>query len=96
MQIITKITQLTLLNVLVCLLSVTAMVQAKTPENLTNQSIKNGELIQPGQTPDGISAPEWNSIQQQINAGKYRAHPDTTGGYNSSNPAQGWQIRYSK
>jgi hypothetical protein len=95
MQIITKITQLTLLNVLVCLLSATAMVQAKTPETLTNQPIQNGESIQPGQTPDGISAPEWNSIQQQINAGKYRAYPDTTGGYNSSNPAHGWQIRYS-
>ncbi|MEE9412513.1 MAG: FG-GAP repeat protein, partial [Methylococcales bacterium] len=91
----TKIAQFTLQTLLICLLTATAMVQAKTSETLKNQPIQNGESIQPGQTPDGLSTPEWSSIQQQINAGKYRAYPDATGGYHSSNPAHGWQIRYS-
>jgi hypothetical protein len=48
--------------------------------------------IAPGQTPDGLSTAEWQGIQEQIAAGKYRAYAADGGGYVSSNPAQGCQV----
>ncbi|MEE9346252.1 MAG: FG-GAP repeat protein [Methylococcales bacterium] len=92
---IVTFTQITLL---ICLLSTTALVQAKVLETSQNQAIQNDQPSQQiliDQTPDGLSVPEWTSIQQQISAGKYRAYPNQTGGYSSSNPAHGWQIRYT-
>ncbi len=90
-----KIAKFTLATLLVCLLMATLLVQAKAPETMQNYLLQTGESTQPGQTPNGISTPEWFSIQQQINAGKYRAYANSAGGYNSSNPAHGWQINYS-
>jgi hypothetical protein len=85
---------------LICLLTATAtaLVQAKvlgTRQSQVIQSSQLGQQVQFVQTPDGLSAPEWANIQQQVSAGKYRAYPDSKGGYNSSNPAHGWQIRYA-
>ncbi len=91
----TKTAQFTLLTLLVCLLTATVVIPVKALEAWQNQPIQNSELIQADQSPDGLSAPEWSSIHQQINAGKYRAYANASGGYNSSNPAHGWQIRYN-
>ena len=90
MQNKTKIMQFTMLTLWVCLLTSTVLVQAKASKTGQSKAIQSGE---PDQTPNGISAPEWSSIQQQIKTGKYRAYAN--GGYTSSNPAHGWQIRYS-
>ena len=92
----TKLAQFTQLILLICLITITVLVQAKLPDTWHNQSTQSGQQVQNDQTPEGLSAPEWVSIQQQISAGKYRAYPNPTGGYNSSNPARGWQIRYTR
>ena len=83
---------------LICLLIATSLVQGKAPETWQGQAIQSeqpGQQIQSGKTPDGLSAADWASIQQQINFGKYRAYPNQAGGYSSSNPAHGWQIHYT-
>jgi hypothetical protein len=64
--------------------------QAAAPRTAAGQS----QPIEPGQTPDGLSAAEWNGIQAQIAAGKYRAYASAAGGFVSANPAHGWQIAY--
>ncbi len=51
--------------------------------------------IEPGEVPDGLSNGDWATIQGRIAAGKYRAFRHEIDGYVSSNPAQGWQIRYA-
>ncbi len=51
--------------------------------------------LNPGEIPDGLSVRDWGSIQAQVKAGKYKAYPGDNGDYYSSNPAHGWQIRYS-
>ena len=52
------------------------------------------QSIESGQTPEGLSGAEWDSIRAQIAAGKYRAYTGADGGYVSSNPAHGWRIAY--
>lgn len=75
--------------ILICLFCVSVFAQAKSSDSVVpNQQLK------PGQMPDGLSASHWGSIQSQIRTGKYKAYPDEKGGFNSSNPAHGWQIRY--
>ena len=44
--------------------------------------------------PEGLSAQDWASIQDQIAAGLYRSYVDGNGGYHAANPALGWQIHY--
>jgi hypothetical protein len=87
---------------LLCLLFVTGFTQATVsttwqPEvvysSQPNQEIQ-GQPIQANETPEGLSAADWGDIQQKIHMGKYRAYPNPSGGYNSSNPAHGWQIDY--
>ena len=80
---------------LLSLLVVTGLTQATIPATWQPEVIQHGQQIQAGQTPDGLSALDWASIQHQINTGKYRAYPNPAGGYNSSNPVHGWQIRYT-
>jgi hypothetical protein len=55
-----------------------------------NQHIKQGE------TPAGIDTQSWASIQKQMEMSKYKAYPQTDGGYASANLAHGLQIAYSK
>ena len=50
--------------------------------------------VQPGETPTGLDAASWASIQKQMQLGKYKAYPDDQGGYASANLAQGFQISY--
>lgn len=95
-----------LLSSLLCC-SVFMSLDIKLPSNWKNDIVSSIRSIQLPQNksskshaqeadeiPMGISSVEWYSIQQQIYAGKYRAYPNALGGYNSSNPAHGWQIRY--
>jgi hypothetical protein len=63
---------------------------AATPHTSAGQS----QPIEPGQTPDGLTTAEWESIQAQIASGKYRAYPDAAGGYAAGNSAHGWQIAF--
>ena len=92
--IIFKYTQLSLF---ICLAIAALLVDAKvlgTPQNQSIQNNPSGQQIQTGQTPDGLSAPDWSNIQQQISTGQYRAYSNPSGGYNSSNPTHGWAIHY--
>jgi len=43
-----------------------------------------------------LSQQEWDSIQQQVRASRYRAFAQDEGGYASTNPANGWRIEYGK
>ena len=47
-----------------------------------------------GIVPEGLSATEWVSIQEQIETGKYRAYENQYGGFISANPKHGWTIQY--
>jgi hypothetical protein len=51
--------------------------------------------VEPGELPNGLSSSAWASIQTQIAAGKYLAYQHENGGFVSSNPAHGWQIRHA-
>ncbi len=73
--------------VLICLFCITVFAHAKLPTGYN-------QAINPGEIPDGISTRDWGSIQAQVKAGKYKAYSDHNGGYDSSNPAHGWQIGY--
>ena len=53
------------------------------------------QRVEPGAVPDGLSNGDWDSIQTQIAAGKYRAYQYANDGFVSANPAHGWQIRYA-
>ncbi len=56
----------------------------------------SAQQLQPGQTPEGLSQLEWDSIQQQVRAIEYRAFAQGDGGYASANRANGWRIEYGK
>jgi hypothetical protein len=79
------------LLILTCLFCITVL----THVELLASTGLNQSLI-PNETPDGLSASDWNSIQAQVKAGKYKAYADHNGGYRSSNPAHGWQIHYAE
>ena len=49
---------------------------------------------QAGQTPDGLSKHEWDSIQQQVAISKYKALKRDDGSYTSANIANGWHVDY--
>lgn len=55
----------------------------------------NTQQIKSGKIPEGLSKPEWQSIQAQIKLGKYKVYANDNSGYQSSNPANGWQIEYA-
>ena len=76
--------------ILISLFCITVVAHASLPV-----SGERNQLINPGEIPNGLSASDWGDIQTQVSAGKYKAYPDVNGGYISSNPAHGWQIRYS-
>jgi hypothetical protein len=83
-----------LLSRLLCLLVFLAYggqarAQVANSHKTQNQQIKQGE------TPAGIDAQGWASIQKQMEMSKYKAYPQTDGGYASANIAHGWQIDYS-
>ncbi len=86
-----------------CLLSVAVLTPAGALSATQKQpQLQNTELtqvpeqpIEPGEVPDGLSNGDWANIQGQIAAGKYRAFQHENDGYVSSNPAQGWRIRYA-
>ena len=59
-----------------------------------NTSGIDPQQIEPGQTPDGLTPTEWESIQTQITAAKYRPYAVDSGGFAASNLAHGWQINY--
>ncbi len=65
-------------------------------DNAPQSSLSQGQHVLSDEIPKGLSGTDWDNIQQQINAGKYRAYPNSEGGYRSSNPAHGWKIRYEK
>jgi hypothetical protein len=82
-----KIVQLLILISLFC---ITILAHGKLPATTgSSQSIKYGI------TSEDLSASDWNSIQAQVKAGKYKAYSDNKGGYYSSNPVHGWAIRYA-
>ena len=60
-----------------------------------NHSQTPGQHVESGEVPNGLSSSAWASIQTQIAAGKYLAYQHESGGFVSSNPAHGWQIRYA-
>jgi hypothetical protein len=62
---------------------------------LENYSQTLSQRVEPGELPNGLSSSTWASIQSQIAAGKYLAFQHENGGFVSSNPAHGWQIRYA-
>jgi hypothetical protein len=82
---------------LFCLMPVTPATLAHNAGLQTQVPRSTGvQQVNPGEVPDGLSGSDWSSIQAQIAAGKYRAYQHAEGGYISSNPSQGWQIRYSE
>ncbi len=60
------------------------------------QASAQSQQIKQGETPKGIHASEWASIQKQMEMGKYKAYPQTDGSYASANLAHGLQIAYAK
>jgi hypothetical protein len=74
---------------LICLFCITLITHS-------NLSVATGftQPANPGETPDGLSASDWDSIQTQIKAGKYKTYQSDNDGYHSSNPAHGWKIHY--
>jgi hypothetical protein len=77
--------------ILISLFCITVVTHASLPV-----SGGRNQLINPGEIPNGLSSSDWGDIQAQVSAGMYKAYPDVNGGYISSNPAHGWQIRYSE
>ncbi|MEE9338386.1 MAG: FG-GAP repeat protein [Methylococcaceae bacterium] len=75
---------------LICLFCIAVFAHAKLPV-----SVALNQQLNPGEAPDGLSVSDWGSIQAQIKAGKYKTYSGKNGGFNSSNPANGWQIRYA-
>ena len=59
------------------------------------QPLSQSQIINPGETPAGLSSTQWDSIQSQIATRRYHAYSHPGGGYTSSNLAHGWQIRYA-
>jgi hypothetical protein len=55
----------------------------------------NSQPIKKGETPTGMDAQSWASIQKQMQMSKYKAYPQTNGGYASANLAHGFQISYA-
>lgn len=53
------------------------------------------QQIEPGQTPAGLTAAEWDGIQAQLAADRYRPRAADAGGYLAANPAHGWRIGYN-
>jgi Concanavalin A-like lectin/glucanases superfamily/FG-GAP repeat/Secretion system C-terminal sorting domain len=51
--------------------------------------------IKQGETPTGMDAQSWASIQKQMQMSKYKAYPQADGGYASANLAHGFQISYA-
>ncbi|MCF6263069.1 MAG: FG-GAP repeat protein [Xanthomonadales bacterium] len=52
------------------------------------------QTILAGQVPQGISSGDWKNIQDQIQAKQYQSYPDNHGGFNASNRAHNWKIRF--
>ncbi len=76
--------------ILISLFCNTVIAHATLPVSTNiNQINKSGKI------PEGLSTHDWNSIWAQVRAGKYKAFPKNNGGYQSSNPAHGWQISYA-
>ena len=77
---------------------VISKVEAQSILNLNNNHQPHAELnnqqFKLGKIPDGISNFEWQSIHAQVKRGKYKAYITNDGGYQSSNPANGWVIDY--
>lgn len=48
------------------------------------------------QIPEGLLKSDWSNIQKKIKAQKYHAISNKTGGFNSSNPAHGWNTSYNQ
>ena len=61
---------------------------------ILKQDAPSSQTVQCGETPEGIDACSWASIQEQIKMGKYKAHSDDDGGYKTANPANGFHIAY--
>ena len=76
------------------ILSLAALLLFSAYTIASSSAILNSQQIKAGETPDGISTTQWQSIQTQVNLGKYKAYASDAGGYQSSNPANGWQIDY--
>jgi hypothetical protein len=58
-----------------------------------NQSVS--QQLLPGQTPEGLSQIEWDSVQQQMKRYEYSAVKSEEGGFTSKNIAHRWQIKYA-
>ena len=65
-----------------------------TDDITTGEHKNNTQQIEAGQTPEGVSKSAWQDIQTQIRLNKYKAYNTDSGGYKSSNPANGWHIDY--
>jgi hypothetical protein len=65
------------------------------PADWSSQTLNQSQSVKPGEAPYGLPKGAWTSIQTQIAAGRYNAHQHGNGGFVSSNPAHGWQIRYA-
>ncbi len=66
----------------------TITAQQPSQIKMTSQQVKSGKI------PEGLTKGEWQSIQTQMKMSKYQAYPTEYGGYQSANPANGWQINY--
>jgi hypothetical protein len=53
------------------------------------------QQIKQGETPAGIDANDWASIQKQMQMSKYKAYPQQDGSYTSANLVHGLQIEYA-
>ncbi|MCB8921457.1 MAG: hypothetical protein H6662_07745 [Ardenticatenaceae bacterium] len=54
-----------------------------------------GRQAAPAFVPDGLTAAEWESIQNQIAAAEYRVTPDGDAAYTAPNQAQGWTAQFN-
>lgn len=78
-------------STIIFLICISAMV---APMAMATTSAGQTQTILAGQAPQGISSDDWKDIQGQIQAKQYQSYPDNNGGFNASNRAHNWKIRF--
>lgn len=68
-------------------LSLCAVLSVQAAERLTEILGAAESHVKPGETPQGLKAAEWTSIQKQIEHSRYRLEP-TEAGVSGANPRQ--------
>ncbi len=53
------------------------------------------KTFNPARRPEGLTAADWQAIQEALRAAEYHLSQDTDGSYTAPNRAQGWQVAFT-